>query len=135
MGTPGAVGAVQKLRYEDLTKEIIGAAIEVHKAVGPGLLEGVYEECLCHELKLRNLSFERQLIVPVTYKAVTLDCGYRLDLLVEDTVILELKSIDRIHPIFEAQLLTYMRMLQKPVGLLINFNVPILRNGIMRKVL
>jgi len=135
MGISGAVGAVQKLRYEDLTREIIGAAIEVHKAVGPGLLEGVYEECLCHELKLRNLSFERQLIVPVTYKGVTLDCGYRLDLIVEGTVILELKSVDRIHPIFEAQLLTYMRLLQKPVGLLINFNVPILRNGIIRKVL
>ena len=97
MGISGAVGAVQKLRYEDLTKEIIGAAIEVHKAVGPGLLEGVYEECLCHELKLRNLSFERQLLVPVTYKGVTLDCGYRLDLIVESTVILELKSVDRIH--------------------------------------
>jgi len=131
----GATGAVQKLRHEDLTKEIIGAAIEVHKAIGPGLLEGVYEECLCHELKLRNLSFERQLLVPVTYKGVTLDCGYRLDILVERTVVLELKSIERIHPIFEAQLLTYMRLMQKPVGLLINFNVPILRTGIVRKVL
>ena len=131
----GALGTVQKLRYEELTKEIIGAAIEVHKAVGPGLLEGVYEECLCHELKLRNLNFERQILVPVTYKGVTLDCGYRLDLLVEKTVILELKSVDRIHPIFEAQLLTYMRLLQKPVGLLINFNVPMLRSGIVRKVL
>jgi GxxExxY protein len=135
MNLHGATGAVQKLRYEDLTKEIIGAAIEVHKTVGPGLLEGVYEECLCHELQLRNLSFERQIIVPVTYKGVILDCGYRLDLLIENTVILELKSVDRIHPIFEAQLLTYMRMLQKPVGLLINFNVPILRSGIIRKVL
>jgi len=131
----GALGTVQKLRYEELTKEIIGAAIEVHKAVGPGLLEGVYEECLCHELKLRNLNFERQILVPVTYKGVTLDCGYRLDLLIEGTVILELKSVDRIHPIFEAQLLTYMRLLQKPVGLLINFNVPMLRSGIVRKVL
>ena len=131
----GAAGAVQKLRYEDLTREIIGAAIEVHKNIGPGLLEGVYEECLCHELKLRTLRFERQLMVPVSYKGVALDCGYRLDLLVEDTVILELKSVDRMHPIFEAQLLTYMRMLQKPVGLLINFNVPVLRSGIVRKVL
>jgi GxxExxY protein len=135
MGVVGAVGAVQKLRYEDLTREIIGAAIEVHKTVGPGLLEGVYEECLCHELKLRNLSFERQLIVPITYKGVALDCGYRLDVVVESTVILELKSVDRIHPIFEAQLLTYMRLLQMPVGLLINFNIPILRSGIVRKVL
>jgi GxxExxY protein len=135
MNSQGAAGAVQKLRFEDLTKEIIGAAIEVHKAVGPGLLEGVYEECLCHELALRNLRFERQIIVPVTYKGVTLDCGYRLDILIQETVILELKSVDRIHPIFEAQLLTYMRLLQKPVGLLINFNVPILRTGILRKVL
>jgi GxxExxY protein len=135
MNSQGAAGAVQKLRYEDLTREIIGAAIEVHKTVGPGLLEGVYEECLCHELKLRNLRFERQLIVPIIYKGVTLDCGYRLDLVVENTVIVELKSVDRIHPIFEAQLLTYMRLLDKPVGLLINFNVPILRTGIVRKVL
>src|SRR5215470_13618255 len=102
MVAQGAVRTVQKLRYEDLTKEIIGAAIEVHRVVGPGLLEGIYEECLCHELKLRNLSFERQLIVPVIYKGVTLDCGHRLDLLVENTVIVELKSVDRIHSIFEA---------------------------------
>jgi GxxExxY protein len=135
MNSPGAAGAVQKLRYEDLTREIIGAAIEVHKTVGPGLLEGVYEECLCHELKLRNLGFERQLMVPIIYKGVALDCGYRLDLAVENTIILELKSADRIHPIFEAQLLTYMRLLQKAVGLLINFNVPVLRSGIVRKVL
>jgi GxxExxY protein len=107
----------------------------VHRAVGPGLLEGVYEECLCHELTLRNLRFKRQIIVPVTYKGVTLDCGYRLDILVEETVVLELKSVDRIHPIFEAQLLTFMRLLGKPVGLLINFNVPTLRSGIFRKVL
>jgi GxxExxY protein len=135
MSWQGALGAAQKLRHQDLTREIIGAAIEVHKALGPGLLEGVYEECLCHELTLRNLRFERQFIVPITYKGVSLDCGYRLDVLIEDTVIVELKSVDRIHSIFEAQLLTYMRLLQKPVGLIINFNVPILRNGIMRKVL
>ena len=135
MGSQGASGVVQKLRYEDLTKGIIGAAIEVHKALGPGLLEGVYEECLCHELKLRNLRFERQLTVPVTYKEVILDCGYRLDLLIENTVIVELKSVDRIHPIFEAQLLTYMKLLSKPFGFIINFNVPVLRNGIVRKVL
>ena len=135
MDTRGAAGVVQKLRHQDLTREIIGAAIEVHKALGPGLLEGVYEECLCHELKLLNLRFERQFIVPIIYKGVNLDCGYRLDLLIENTVIMELKSVDRIHPIFEAQLLTYMRLLEKPVGLLINFNVPILRAGIVRKVL
>ena len=135
MNFQGATGAVQKLRHEDLTKEIVGAAIEVHKAIGPGLLEGVYEECLCHELSLRNLRFERQLLVPVIYKNVSLDCGYRLDMLVENTVILELKSVEHIHPIFEAQLLTYLRLLKKPVGLLINFNVSILKSGIVRKVL
>jgi len=109
-------GEPEKLRYEDLTRQIIGAAIEVHKAVGPGLLESVYEECLCHELKLRGLRFERQVIVPVIYKGVKLDSGHRLDVIVEDTVIVEIKSVERHHPIFEAQLLTYMRLLQKPVG-------------------
>jgi GxxExxY protein len=121
-----AAVAVQTLRHQDLTRQIIGAAIEVHKALGPGL---------CHELKLRGIRFDRQLLVPVTYKGVSLDCGYRLDLLVEGIVIVELKSVDRIHPMFEAQLLTYMRLLEKPVGLIINFNVPILRSGIVRKVL
>jgi GxxExxY protein len=124
-----------KLRHEDLTRQIIGAAIEVHKAIGPGLLESVYEECLCYELKLRGLRFERQLVVPVVYKGVRLDYGHRLDVMVEETVILEIKSVDRHHSIFEAQLLTYMRLLQKPVGFVINFNVPILRTGIVRKVL
>ena len=88
-----------------------------------------------HELTLRNLHFDRQLIVPVVYKGVKMDCGYRLDLLVEGTVILELKSVDHVHPIFEAQLLSYMRLLGKTVGLLINFNVPVLKAGITRKVL
>ena len=124
-----------KLRYEELTREIIGAAIEVHKAIGPGLLESVYEECLCHELKLRGLRFERQVMVPALYKGVKLDHGHRLDVIVEDTVILEIKSVARHHAIFEAQLLTYMRLLQKPVGFVINFNVPILRAGLVRKVL
>jgi GxxExxY protein len=130
-----SAGEQGRLRYEDLTGQIIGAAIEVHKAIGPGLLESVYEECLSHELKLRGLRFERQLVVPVVYKGVKLDYGHRLDVMVEGTVILEIKSVDRHHPIFEAQLLTYMRLLQKPVGFVINFNVPILRTGIVRKVL
>ncbi len=124
-----------KLRYKELTRQIIGAAIEVHRAIGPGLLESVYEECLCHELGLRGLRFERQVEVPVIYKGVTMESGHRLDVIVEDTVILEIKSVDRHHPIFEAQLLTYMRLLQKPVGFVINFNVPILRTGIVRRVL
>ena len=133
-GNSGA-GTATKLKHEELTEQIIGAAIEVHKALGPGLLEGVYEECLCHELNIRHLAFERQMLVPVIYKGVTLDCGYRLDLIVADTVILELKSIERVLPIHEAQLLTYMKLLAKPVGFIINFNVPVLRNGIIRKVL
>jgi GxxExxY protein len=133
-GNSGA-GTVAKLKHEELTEQIIGAAIEVHKALGPGLLEGVYEECLCHELNIRNLAFERQMLVPVIYKGVTLDCGYRLDLVVADSVILELKSIERVLLIHEAQLLTYMRLLAKSVGFIINFNVPVLRNGIIRKVL
>jgi GxxExxY protein len=128
-------GTATKLKHEELTEQIIGAAIEVHKSLGPGLLEGVYEECLCHELTLRGLAFQRQLLVPVVYKGVTRDCGYRLDLMVANLVILELKSIDRVLPIHEAQLLTYMRLLSKPVGFIINFNVPALRNGIVRKVL
>ncbi len=127
--------ARQKLRHEELTAQIFGAAIEVHKTLGPGLLESAYEECLCHELNLRGLRFERQITVPVSYKGVNLDCGYKLDILVEDTVILELKCVERITSIHEAQLLTYMKLLNKPVGFIINFNVPVLRAGIVRKVL
>ena len=120
--------------HEVLTEQIIGAAMEVHKALGPGLLESVYEECLGHELHLRGLRFQRQVTVPVIYKGVSLDCGYRLDLIVEDTVILEMKCVERILTIHEAQLLTYLKLLDKPVGFIINFNVPVLRQGIVRKV-
>jgi GxxExxY protein len=127
--------AKSKLRYEELTEQIIGAAIEVHRAIGPGVFEAIYEECLCRELSLRGLKFERQLFVPVVYKGIKLESKYRLDVLVEDTVILELKTVDRILPIHEAQLLTYLRLLAKPVGLIINFNVPALRHGIVRRVL
>jgi GxxExxY protein len=130
-----AAGTVPKLKFADLTEQILGAAIEVHKSLGPGLMESAYEECLCHELNLRGLRFERQVTVPVGYKGVNLDCGYKLDLLVENTVILELKCVDRLTSIHEAQLLTYMKLLNKPVGFIINFNVAVLRNGIVRKVL
>src|SRR5262245_41008147 len=92
----GGVGAQRKLINEELTEQVIGAAMEVHKALGPGLLESVYEECLCHELHLRGLRFQRQVTVPVIYKGVSLDCGYRLDLIIEDTVILELKCVERV---------------------------------------
>jgi GxxExxY protein len=135
MADDGSVGARRKLIYEDLTEQVIGAAIEVHKAIGPGLLESVYQECMCRELNLRGLRFQRELKVPVIYKGVALDCGYRLDLIVEDVVILELKCVDRIIPIHEAQLLTYLKLLDKPVRFIINFNVPVLRaGGIVRKV-
>jgi GxxExxY protein len=120
---------------EKLTGEIIAAAIDVHRALGPGLLESAYEQCLCRELDLRGVEYERQVPLSVEYKGVELDCGYRLDVVVEDAVILELKAVDRIEPIHEAQLLTYLRL--RPlarIGLLINFNVPVLKDGIVRRV-
>ena len=123
-----------KLLYEGLTENVIGAAVEVHRALGPGLLESAYEECLCHELRLRGIQFERQVPVPV-YKGINLDCGYRLDIVVEQRVILELKCVEHILPVHEAQLLTYLKLASKRVGLLINFYVAILaRGGIVRKV-
>ena len=117
------------------TEAVIGAAIEVHKHLGPGLLESAYEECLCHELHLRNISFKRQVPLPVIYKGAKLDCGYRIDLLVNDELVVELKSVDSILPIHEAQTLTYLRMGNWKVGLILNFNVPILVKGIKRLVL
>lgn len=124
-----------KLLYEGLTENVIGAAVEVHRALGPGLLESAYEECLCHELRLRGIQFERQVPVPVSYKGINLDCGYRLDIVVEQRVILELKCVEHILPVHEAQLLTYLKLASKRVGLLINFYVAILaRGGIVRKV-
>ena len=120
---------------EELTRLIIGAAIEVHRVLGPGLLESVYEECLCYELSLRGLRFQRQVPLPVVYKQIKLDCGFRMDLVVEDAVILEIKSVDAIHPVHEAQLLTYLKLSGKRVGLMINFNVPVLKDGITRRVL
>ena len=115
-----------------LTGKVIGAAIEVHKTLGPGLLESVYEECLCRELQLIKFSYERQKSLPVEYKGAMLDCGYRLDLVVEGRLIVELKSCDTLQPIHEAQLLTYLKLTNIKVGLLINFNVPVLKDGIKR---
>lgn len=120
---------------KEITAKIIGAAIEVHKTIGPGLLESAYEECLAHEMRIRGLNFERQVPLPVAYKGVTLDCGYRLDFPVKKAVVLELKALDALQPIHEAQLLTYLRLSGWTVGLLINFNVPVLRDGIKRVVL
>src|SRR6266568_5237572 len=117
-----------------LTHEIIGAAIEVHRLLGPGLLESAYEECLCHELTLRKLGVQRQVPVPVVYKEVNLECGYRLDLVVERKVILELKSIEAFSPVHETIMLTYLRLSGYRIRLLINFNVTILKDGIRRFV-
>jgi GxxExxY protein len=117
------------------TETIIGAAIEVHRELGPGLLESAYEECFCHELHIRSLNFQRQVELPLSYKGINLDCGYRLDVIVEDIVVVELKAIEQILPIHQAQLMTYLRLTGKKVGLLINFNVAVLKNGIIRRVL
>jgi len=124
-----------KLQRSDITEQIIGAAIEVHRVLGPGLLESAYESCLCDELKAEGVNFRRQVDLPVNYKGRVLDCGYTIDLLVEDAVVVELKSIEKIAPIHEAQLLTYLRLSGHRVGLLINFNVPILIKGVVRRVL
>jgi len=120
------------LDINKLTRDVIGAAIEVHKILGPGLLESAYEECLCHELKLRNISYERQKELPIEYKGIKLDCGYRLDIVVASKLILELKSCNNLEPIHKAQLLTYLKLTGIKIGLLINFNVPILKQGIKR---
>jgi GxxExxY protein len=115
-----------------LTELIIGAAIEVHRNTGPGLMESVYEECLCYELSQLGLKFERQVELPVAYKQIKLKCGFRMDLVVEDAVVLELKTVDELLPIHSAQLLTYLKLSGKKLGLLINFNEPMLKNGLKR---
>lgn len=121
--------------YEDLSKIIIGCAIEVHKELGPGLLESAYEECLVYELSKSGLKAERQKPVPVIYKEIKLDCGYRMDIIVEDKVIIELKTVEGFNPIHEAQILTYLKFAEKKVGLLINFHVLRLKDGLKRYVL
>jgi GxxExxY protein len=118
-----------------LTKEIIGAAIEVHRYLGPGLLESAYQRCLAKELELRNIPFRYEWPLALDYKGLRMKCGYRVDILVADLVVVEAKSIEAIAPVHEAQLLTYMRLGGWKVGLLINFNVLVLKNGIRRKVL
>ncbi len=118
-----------------LTRTIIAAAIEVHRALGPGLLEGTYETCLIFELKQAGLKVEWQKVVPVEYKDVKLDCGYRLDLLIEESVVIEVKSVETLAKIHEAQLLTYLKLSKYRIGLLINFNVKILKQGIRRIII
>ena len=122
------------MEINDLTGEVIGAAIEVHKALGPGLLESTYEECLCIELGLRNVPYERQKEIPITYKGINLDYAYRLDVVIPNELIVELKACESLEPIHEAQLLTYLKLSGIKVGLLINFNVPTLKEGIRRLV-
>ncbi len=120
---------------QELTRQIIGAAIEVHRHLGPGLLESVYEACLVHELAERGLVVDRQVELPVRYKNASIDCDYRVDLIINDQVVVELKAVETVHPIHEAQLMTYLRLSGKKVGLLINFNVRLLRDGITRRVM
>lgn len=126
---------VVPLLEKDLTDKIIGAAIEVHKILGPGLLESAYQVCMEHESTLRNIPFERLVKLPLNYKGIDLDAGYVIDLVYDKRVIVELKAVEKVIPVHEAQLLTYMRLTGIRVGLLINFNVPVLKDGIYRRVL
>jgi GxxExxY protein len=118
-----------------LTEKVIGLAIGVHRQLGPGLLESAYEECLCYELAEANFVFRRQVVLPIVYKSVRLDCGYRLDVVIENRLILELKAVERLLPIHEAQVITYLRRSSIPIGLLLNFNSVVLKHGIRRLVL
>ena len=118
-----------------ISKEIIGAAIEVHKILGPGLLESAYQECLARELALRGIKFEREKTLPLEYKGVRLECGFRVDFLVEKLVIVELKAVENVLPIHQAQILTYLKLLKLKLGLLLNFNVPMMKAGIKRLAL
>jgi GxxExxY protein len=123
------------MEFDDLSKRVIGCALEVHRHLGPGLLESAYEQCLAHELSCAKLPFQLQAPLPIEYKEIHLDCGYRIDVFVAGKLIVELKSVERLLPIHEAQLLTYMKLAQVPTGLLINFNVRLLKEGIKRFVL
>jgi len=120
------------MELNEITNNIIGCAIEVHRNLGPGLLESAYEECFAYELTRKGLNFKRQSPTPVVYKEIKLECGYRIDILVENSVVIELKVVDTINPVHEAQILTYMKFAKKSIGLLINFNVTVLKNGIKR---
>ena len=123
------------MNENSLSKEIIGAAIEVHRILGPGLLESAYQKCLERELTLRDLKFEKEKQIPIEYKGIKLDCGYRLDFLVEGLVIIELKAVEKILPIHKAQVLTYLKLQNLKLGLILNFNVPMLKDGIKRLAL
>jgi GxxExxY protein len=120
------------MELNEITDKVIGCAIRVHEALGPGLLESTYEICLAHELHKAGLSVQCQIKLPVTYDSIKLDAGYRIDMLVEDTVILEIKAVDRLLPIHEAQLLSYLKLSDKKLGLILNFNVRLMKDGIRR---
>lgn len=122
------------MKINELTEKVIGAAMDVHRALGPGLLESAYEACLARELTMQGIAFEQQVELPVVYRGVPLSCGYRLDFLVENELILELKAVEKLLPIHEAQLLTYLKLSDKRIGLLINFNVTLLKQGLHRIV-
>jgi len=124
-----------ELIHGEITEKVLGAAIEVHKHLGPGLLESTYEACLCHEFAIRGLSFQQQVQLPLEYKGLRLDAAFRLDLVVEGKIIIELKSQESLLPVHEAQLMTYLKLTGMRVGLLLNFNVPIMKDGIIRRVL
>lgn len=119
-------------RLNQLTERVIGGCIQVHRALGPGLLESAYEKCVCYELSQAGLLFESQVALPVVYKDVNLECGYRMDIVVEDVLVLEIKPVERIIPVHEAQLLSYLKLADKPIGLLLNFHAPVLKDGIKR---
>jgi GxxExxY protein len=121
-------------KLDAITQKIIGGGIAVHRELGPGLLESAYEECVCYELSQLGLSFARQVPLPVKYKEVSLDCGYRMDIVVENLVVVEIKAVERIIPVFEAQLLSYLKLAKMRVGLLMNFHVPVLKSGLKRIV-
>ena len=125
----------QGIEFDELSRRVIGCALEVHRALGPGLLESVYQQCLARELALSGIPFRSEVALPVEYKGVQLDCGYRMDFVVDGELIVELKAVDKLLPVHEAQLLTYMKVAGAPVGLLINFNVPLLKQGLKRFVL
>lgn len=123
------------MEFDPVSNQIVGGAIEVHRTLGPGLLENVYEQALAYELITNGLKVHSQVAMPVAYKSVKLDCGFRIDLLVEEKVVVELKSVETLLPLHEAQLLTYLKLTGCKIGLLINFNVPLLKNGLKRMVL
>jgi len=128
-------GSATPSHRDSLSEKVIGFAIDVHRGLGPGLLESAYEECLCFELRSHAIAYRRQVSLPVVYKTVKLECGYRMDIVVEDRLVVEVKAVEKLMPIHDAQLLTYLRLSGIRVGLLLNFNTPVLKNGIKRLIL